>query len=68
MCVKTNDSRAFVTVCLNQVLKCFLHFEHMKLLPQTVDKIKIRFAEDIGTSITSNKTNILNEALLAKYE
>ena len=25
-CKKTNDSRAFVTVCLNQILKCFLLF------------------------------------------
>ena len=45
----------------------------MKLLPQMVDEIKIRFAEDIGTSvnknrITSNKANIPNEASLATNE
>ena len=38
--VYTNDSRAFVTVCLNQILKCFLVFENMKLLPQMVNEIK----------------------------
>ena len=53
MRVKTSDCRAFVTVCLNQILKCFLFFETHEIastarVPQMVDKIKIRFAEDIG--------------------
>ena len=42
----------------------------MKLLPQIVDKIKIRFAEDIGkpNRITSDKANVPNEASLATNE
>ena len=48
----------------------FYIFEHMKLLPQMVDKIKIKFAEYIGkpNSITSDKANVPNEASLATNE
>ena len=39
--------------CLNQILKCFLLFWTHEIasttrVPQMVDKINIRFAEDIG--------------------
>ena len=67
MRLKTNDSRTFVTVCLNQVMKCFLH---IKLLSQMVYKIKKRFAEDIGrpNRITSDKAKFPNAASLATNE
>ena len=42
----------------------FKIFEHMKSLPQMVDEIKIRFAQDIGKPkrITSDKAKGPNEA------